>query len=314
MDNVRQFLVESKTFAFSKVGANCFRILEKSRRMAIYLLINGAAASWVVKMVVEATETRWRENFFRKMRVGNGFLMLHLLRNARGCYLHLEEFINGRKRGSLIIPEGVKSCGWEGFAYNLKKVAEREAPRWFGELGFRPSTTPPVSYATVLSSAVAECSSTMEMMGDKPGFCPVDSKGISDSDTKLGEIEGVFWDVKAKLTGVLQEIATLMNKVDMRLGMVMGRDKGFTSASLQSIPEDRFPNMGWKDSASAEKRESSRALITTRPLEPLTYSGLKPQSPLKVINPQPPLTRASSPWSRASSQADPPIRVEPETW
>ncbi|KAG2685690.1 hypothetical protein I3760_10G137600 [Carya illinoinensis] len=310
--------------------------------MALFLLINGAAASWVVKMVVEAAETRWRENFFKKMRIGNGFLTLHLLRNARGCYLHLEEFVNGRRRGSLIIPEGTKSCGWEGFAYNLKKVAEHEALSWVGEFGFRPLATP-ASYAAALSGATGECSAVQELQEDKSGCCPVVVEGISDSGTTLGEIEGVFWDVKSKLSGVLQEIATLVNKVDMGLGMVMGRSKVRTSVSLQPISEGCFPIMGGKASACAEITEGCGALVSTRPLGPLFASGPNgPQSPQRakyVLNPhqagspirasrpvhppgsqQAPSTRASTPLTRALSpsprpapQTGSPSRVEPVT-
>ncbi|KAG6649770.1 hypothetical protein CIPAW_07G233500 [Carya illinoinensis] len=308
MESFRQFKVESKTFVFSKVGFDCFRILEKNRRMALYLLINKAAASWVVKMVEEATVTKWRQNFFRKMRAGNGVLTLHLLSNTRGCYLHLEEFSNGSRRGSLIIPEGVNSCGWEGFAYNLKKVAERatvpSADTYrVGVSGFRPS----VSYAAALSGAAAECSSAVKLTDDKPYSYPADLEESSDRGIKLGEIEGVFWDIKAKLSGVLQEVAFLMNKVDIGLSMAMGRGKGIASATLPLAAAD-FTNIGVKVSVNTEKREP-------RPNGPLAEHGLngppslirvkspqlQPTFPILSDNPQRALPRASSPQPRASS-------------
>ncbi|KAG7970238.1 hypothetical protein I3843_07G072300 [Carya illinoinensis] len=167
----------------------------------------------------------------------------------------------------------------------------------------------------------------MELMEDRSGFCPADPEGISDSGTRLGEIEGVFWDVKSKLSGVLQDIAILMKKVDLGLGMAMGRGKVITSASLQPFSEEHFPNMGWKASACAEIRENCGAMSGSRALEPLTEPGLNgPQSPLRAKNTrphqtqhagpptrQPPRSWASSPQPRATPRANSPSRVEPVT-
>lgn len=84
MEEVRHFTVELKTFIFSKAGVNKFHITERNRHMALFLLINGAVASWVVKMVVKAIDSHWREGFFKKLRVGNGALTLqhHIIQGA----------------------------------------------------------------------------------------------------------------------------------------------------------------------------------------------------------------------------------------
>lgn len=123
MEGGRHFTVESKTFTFSLVGSNSFHITERNQQMVMYLFLNSSLASWVVKMVEEALDSLWPKGFFRKLRVGNGVLTLQHHINSRGSFLHLEEFCNGRMRGSLMVLEGTKGSGWEGFAYHLKKVA-----------------------------------------------------------------------------------------------------------------------------------------------------------------------------------------------
>ncbi|XP_041001761.1 transcription factor Pur-alpha 1-like [Juglans microcarpa x Juglans regia] len=162
MEGDGSFMVESKTFIFSKVAGNGFRITERNRKMALFLFINGTSASWVARMVEEALVSRRSDGFFRKLRLGNGVLFLQRHNNNRGYFLHLEEFWNGRRRGSLIVPEGVKGCGWEGFAYHLKKVTgpagvfTEGSLRRGGVAGYGLETEKPpgngVSYAFVLRS------------------------------------------------------------------------------------------------------------------------------------------------------------------
>ncbi|KAG6680391.1 hypothetical protein I3842_13G039400 [Carya illinoinensis] len=223
MDEVRRFMVESKSFFFSKVGANSFRITEKNRRMVLFILINGATASWVVRMVMEAIDAPLREGFFKKLRMGNGLFTLQLLRNSRGRYLLLEDFINGRRRGSLIIPEGVKGSGWEGFSYHLRKVAEQVVAH--SEIEKRDGTVVEAgttSYAAALVGSLPE--HLLPSGSNIPDSCPVVFGGSSDDYKNMGDVEGVLWAVRAQLSRVLQEVSSLMKRVDLGLNMVMGLD------------------------------------------------------------------------------------------
>ncbi|KAG6712711.1 hypothetical protein I3842_05G115900 [Carya illinoinensis] len=289
MADTRFFSVEAKTFIFKKEGNNSFRITERNRRMALFLLISGAAASWVVKMVEEATEYRWRESFFKKLRVGNnGVLTLHLLRNARGCYLLLEEFNNGRRRGSLIIPEGVESCGWEGFAYNLKKVVEHKV---VPTVGCSSQDGKTVSYAAVVAGSKAENSSAMVEKEGRTSLFPQ----LSVRNVKLGEIEGVFWDVRARLSGVFQEVSTLMKKVDLGLSYVMEIGKHSSDSSHvsgQSSPKEM------QVSARKEYKEKGNRLGMWTEKGKGVISGINGLDPQRALSPSP---RPSGPRPRSSS-------------
>ncbi|KAG6676787.1 hypothetical protein I3842_15G169000 [Carya illinoinensis] len=247
MEELRRFSVESKTFIFAKEGAYNFRITEKSRRMSLFILLNGSTASWVVNVVGEAIRTRWRGDFFKKQNVGNGMFTIQLLRNSRGHYLLLEEYNNGRRRGSVIIPEGLKGNGWEGFAYNLKKTMEHTVAQPVSRRDGK-SVQASKSYAMVVGSEAA-FKSAMEGKGKAAGPFPGDTGTSLVRGKTVGEVEGVLWAVKAQLSGVLKEVSLLVQKVDLGLNMVMGLGKETSAPTLSAsnslhVSEKSFPKVG----------------------------------------------------------------------
>lgn len=96
---------------------------------------------------------------------------------------------------------------------------------------------------------------------------------LFDRDTKLGEIEGVFWDVRAKLSGVFQEVSILMKKVDMGLSMAMRLGR-HGSDSLPHVSGKLLPKAGRKVSARVEYKEKGLVVVIGNGLDVMTGNGL----------------------------------------
>ncbi|XP_041027519.1 uncharacterized protein LOC121267631 [Juglans microcarpa x Juglans regia] len=186
------------------------------------MYLGGTTASWVAKGIEDCLELNCHEGFFRELRMGNGVFSIQHHVNARGSFLQLSEFRNGRRKGLLVIPEGANGVGWKGFLQSILSVTESKAITRSGEfvdgktVG-RPSSIKGASYVAMLRSLAgsqAEISSAVERKGNA-------LVGDKRSQVKLGELEG----------GVMDYVRDLMIKVDKGLDLVVG------TSVLPSVPE-----------------------------------------------------------------------------
>ncbi|XP_035540151.1 uncharacterized protein LOC118344192 [Juglans regia] len=76
-----------------------------------FMCLCGAAASWIGKGIEYCLELICYDGFFRELRMGNGVLIIEHHINTRGSFLQLSEFRNGKRKGLLVIPEGLKCSG-----------------------------------------------------------------------------------------------------------------------------------------------------------------------------------------------------------
>ncbi|XP_040987839.1 uncharacterized protein LOC121235560 [Juglans microcarpa x Juglans regia] len=154
--------------------------------------------------------------------MGNGVFSIQHHVNARGSFLQLSEFRNGRRKCLLVIPEGANGIGWKGFLQSILSVTESKATTRSGEfvdgrIVGRPSSIKGASYAAVLRSLAgsqAEINSAVERKGNA-------LVGDKRSQVTLGELEG----------GVMDYVRDLMIKVDKGLDLVVG------TSVLPSVPE-----------------------------------------------------------------------------
>ncbi|KAG6716236.1 hypothetical protein I3842_04G038500 [Carya illinoinensis] len=130
----------------------------------------------------------------------------------------------------------------------------------------------------------AGCSSAMDMKDEAIGLYSVDVGTFSDSGKKLGEVEGVFWAVKAQLSGLLEEVSLLMQKVDMGLSMVMGLNKAITSSTAASLRVPEVSNVMGRDALGSKEG----TLVSTGSKD----VGLSPA--VKSHDPRPTSPRAES--------------------
>lgn len=119
------------------------------------MCLGGTTASWVAKGIEDCLELNCHEGFFRELRIGIGIFSIQHHINARGNFLQLSEFRNGRRKGLLVIPEGVNGIGWKGFLQSILSVTESKATTRRGEfvdgkLVGRPSSIKGASHTAML--------------------------------------------------------------------------------------------------------------------------------------------------------------------
>ena len=62
--------------------------------------------------------------FSRTFKEGNKIFIIQLGSNARENFLLVSELIHGRRRGSIVIPEGKLAKGWGVIGLHLRKTLE----------------------------------------------------------------------------------------------------------------------------------------------------------------------------------------------
>ena len=60
--------------------------------------------------------------FARTIREGDLVFILQLGSNAHGTFLMVSKLLHGRRKGSIVIPEGRLGSGWCGFGLNLRNI------------------------------------------------------------------------------------------------------------------------------------------------------------------------------------------------
>ena len=67
-------------------------------------------------------------HFAWTVRDGKTVFILQLGFNAHGYFLMLLEFLRGRRKGFIVVPEGNLGCGWRGFGSHLRKALAPGTP------------------------------------------------------------------------------------------------------------------------------------------------------------------------------------------
>ena len=117
--------IESKTFEFAiEEGGSFFvlRIYERGRNSIQSICMGKESAKRFLLHVEELLSKQKLGQFARLVKEGDRVLILQLGSNAHGSFLLFSELVNGRHRGSIVIPEGKSGSGWRGFGMHLRKI------------------------------------------------------------------------------------------------------------------------------------------------------------------------------------------------
>lgn len=120
------FFIESKTFEFSQQRkwvlssfSGIMRELETQYNQFLW------AKSFTKRLLMHVEEMLSNQSpcsFVRTFREGDKVFILQLGSIAHGTFLLITELMNGRCRGSIVVPEGKLGCGWGGFGFHLRKA------------------------------------------------------------------------------------------------------------------------------------------------------------------------------------------------
>ena len=65
--------------------------------------------------------------FAKSFREDDKYFILQLGSNTYGSFLLISELIHGRRKGSIVVPEGKLGSGWRGFGLHLRKAIDLES-------------------------------------------------------------------------------------------------------------------------------------------------------------------------------------------
>ena len=119
------FNVESKSFEFCvEEGGSFFslHIYERGRHTSRSVCMGKESAKRLLFHVEELTSKHKPGQFVRTVQEGDRILILQLGSNAHGTFLLFSELDKGRRRGSIVIPEGYVGSGWREFGIHLRKT------------------------------------------------------------------------------------------------------------------------------------------------------------------------------------------------
>ena len=112
------FFVESKTFEFTVEEGGMFyqlRIYEKGRDSLRSIFMGKGCAKRLLFNVEELIAGQSRGQFAKSFREGDKCFILQLGSNSYCFFFVISELIHGRRKGSIVVPEGKSGSGWRGF-------------------------------------------------------------------------------------------------------------------------------------------------------------------------------------------------------
>jgi hypothetical protein len=119
----RSFTFEAKTFCFSaKDGCPLFRLEERRKGFAGFILVSNQCASWLMDTVEEAVLSQAKEEIAKSYREGDKVTMVHGGGNKAGIFLEVSVFAEGGRKGVIWLPEGRYGRGWRRFAGELRQL------------------------------------------------------------------------------------------------------------------------------------------------------------------------------------------------
>ena len=117
--------IESKTFEFAvEEGGSFFSlcIYERGRHTTRSVCMGKESAKRILFHVEDLASKQKPGQFARTVREGDRILIIQLGSNAHGSFLLFSELDKGRRRGSIVIPEGSLGSGWRRFGFHLRKT------------------------------------------------------------------------------------------------------------------------------------------------------------------------------------------------
>jgi len=113
--------VESKEFALSVVGGcTCIRIFEKRKGVTRSILLDKDEAAWLLKFFHDLVTVKDRKVFWNQSVLGFPRILVQQCSNRQDFFLTIEEYEGRRRRGFVLVPQGIFGEGWKCFGKELR--------------------------------------------------------------------------------------------------------------------------------------------------------------------------------------------------
>ena len=119
------FFVECKTFEFSVEEGGTYYMLhiyERYKDSLQSVFMGKESVKRLLTNVEDLMSNIPLGNFARTFRDGSKVFILQLGSNAHKSFLMISELLHGRRKGSIIVPEGKLGSGWRGFGFHLRRA------------------------------------------------------------------------------------------------------------------------------------------------------------------------------------------------
>lgn len=123
MGSCRKLLIDQKIFELKRENDLWWRITESSHRVVKFISIDVAAMDWLASAVGACGVADGSSEFFRTHRKGNQGLVVQQSHNSFGRFLTLFEFGHEKRRGLIVVLEGLKGEAWRRFGEALKEAS-----------------------------------------------------------------------------------------------------------------------------------------------------------------------------------------------
>jgi hypothetical protein len=121
----KEFLVESKSFAFSVLaGASALRVEEKRKNFLGVVILNSQSSEWLASMLEVLLGLPEEQEIVNSFREGSKLLIARRGGNKDGRFLEVSSFRLGGRKGFIVILEGCGGWGWIKFFDELRKVVD----------------------------------------------------------------------------------------------------------------------------------------------------------------------------------------------
>jgi hypothetical protein len=117
--------VESNDFEVLVVGGEIgVRICERCKGLMRSIILGRDEIAWLVRIFKELVVAEDSQVFWDQSWLGFPRLLAQCRFNKHDGFLVVEEFDGGRRRGSILLPEGRHGKGWVTFGLVLRLVHE----------------------------------------------------------------------------------------------------------------------------------------------------------------------------------------------
>ena len=117
------FFIESKTFEFRVKEGGMFyqlRIYERGKDSLRSIFMGEGSAKRLLFNVEELITGQSHGQFAKSFHEGDKCFILQLGSNTYSSFLLISKIIHGRRKGSIVVPEGKSRSGWRGFGLHFR--------------------------------------------------------------------------------------------------------------------------------------------------------------------------------------------------
>lgn len=119
-----RFRVEAKEFTVSVNELGTVRMTEWSSKISTAICMGRFGALWMVNMVNKLRAADKTNDFTAKFSESSRAFLVQRCANSRGRYLVIAQYGERRRRGVVMVPEGVNGRGWASMSHVFQRVVD----------------------------------------------------------------------------------------------------------------------------------------------------------------------------------------------